>query len=112
MARDDDYLVRSGGDGLNQCSVRAAAERERQCNQRKQSFPNKNGEFAEDYEVDIDALVKMAAPCLVHSSSLLFMACDVASRFERRSMFCGDTRLLYGVEKSIYILGEAMDCAS
>lgn len=72
VARDNDYPVGSGGDGLR-ISVPRGFPRRANCKskgrktQPRGGFPKKEGQYAGDYEIDKQELKKMAAPCLVHA---------------------------------------------
>jgi hypothetical protein len=95
VARDDDYLVRSGGDGLR-ISVPRGLPRRRA-----------------HYEIDIDELEKMTAPCVVHALDAYYSSL-VMSQLVSRGVQCfvGIHDCWLVPKSQTGILSEAMDRAA
>jgi len=115
VARDDDYPVGSGGDGLR-ISVPRGLPRRAAKQRKKQSssgLPKKQGLFAGDFEIDRQELEKMAAPCLVHALDSYY-----SSLVMRRLVSCG-VQCFVGIhdcwlvpQSQIEILKDALEWAA
>lgn len=116
VARDDEYLAGSDGDGLRISVPRGlpprAARKKAQGRaiEGSDGLPNKKGEYTGDYEVDEGKVKKMAAPCLVHALDAYYSSL-VMSRLVSRGVDCfvGIHDCWLVPENKIEVLKEAMD---
>lgn len=115
VARDDGYIVTSGGDRLR-ISVPLSLSRRRAHEVRTledDRLQHKKGEFAEDYDVDKEELENMTPPCLVHSLDSYYSSL-VMSQLVSKDVQCfvGIHDCWLVPKSQIDILRMAMECAA